>query len=310
VHKADMRGTIRNTVYPILFVLAPTEQGIIYQLGYQCLNRASLTILKRGWIFDNMCIDRHAGHIACLRTDYIDGLYYYLSLKITTRLSVVDSVSNVNIFSLKGTLEALTIILLCYAHISRTALKDKQRFFQNSDDREVAQSHIDRLHLSQSTPAFRSLAEKCMQHWRNVLKAPEAADWFEQYYLAHDLLWFIAATALAGVSTSKYTYALQTPFPFTSNRAKHLEICNVIHCLLTIDSNPIESLFRVFKRFGKNVPFGQFFLDTVPKILSYCADKCDQVSYISMTPNWFPHRDLILKAKNLLEAGTWKTRYN
>lgn len=74
VHKADMRGTIRNTVYPILFVLAPTEQGIIYKLGYQCLNRASMTILKRPWIFDNMCIDRHAGHIACLRTDYIEGL--------------------------------------------------------------------------------------------------------------------------------------------------------------------------------------------------------------------------------------------
>lgn len=116
VHKADMRGTIRNTVYPTLFVLAPTEQGIIYQLGYQCLNRASLTILKRDWIFDNMCIDRHADHIACLRTDYIHGLYYYLSFKITTRLSVVDSVSNVNIFSLKGTLEALPynhLVMLC-----------------------------------------------------------------------------------------------------------------------------------------------------------------------------------------------------
>lgn len=107
------------------------------------------------------------------------------------------------IYSLEGSVEALTVILLCYAHISRTALKDKHRFFENSDDREIAQSHIDRLHLSQSTPMFRSLGEKCMEYWRHDMNAPQAADWFEECYLAYDLLWFIAATELPGVSTSK-----------------------------------------------------------------------------------------------------------
>jgi len=58
--RRSSNGSMKCTVYPIVYVLAPTETGQIYHMAYETIENVSMLVYETKFVFKTMSLDRYA----------------------------------------------------------------------------------------------------------------------------------------------------------------------------------------------------------------------------------------------------------
>jgi hypothetical protein len=89
--------------------------------------------------------------------------------------------------------------ILCWPHISRTALQNNRDKLISSSYFKQAHDDIEMLHLSRSQKQFEALGVLMLQQWR-IDKCDDLADWFEATYLTEPYNhWSVTSSGIPGV---------------------------------------------------------------------------------------------------------------
>jgi len=56
--RRSSNGSMKCTVYPIVYVLAPTETGQIYHMAYETIEKVSMLLYQTKFVFKTMSLDR------------------------------------------------------------------------------------------------------------------------------------------------------------------------------------------------------------------------------------------------------------
>jgi hypothetical protein len=132
------------------------------------------------------------------------------------------------------------------------------------------QEHIQNLHMCQSRLQFETLAQLVLKDWR-ARNEHALATWFEKEL--YPMRWCINDTGIPG----------QDP-----------------------NTQPLESDHRNSKRsrHGMNakVPLGVFIKESISRKLLFAAQKLENKTFHFTTPPGEPHRDVLVRANELLDT--------
>ena len=240
VGKTDYDGAFAQQFRPVAFALGSSENGEVYKMVFR------LVCEHLQWLYDyplNVAVLCQDHSVPCANA-------------ATDRWSIACA------------------IILCWAHIKRTAVQNNKDKLIDRSLAEDANKHITCVHHSRSHKQFEKLLELMLKHWIEDLNESKFAKWFEtEYGTGKWKNWHVTASGIPG---------------FTPN------------------NNLEESFNRDAKR-GisiKTDTIGLYITETMPREISnWSKDLGTQAGPIVYTIPCSPNRHIIQKALAIVTNG-------
>jgi hypothetical protein len=94
----------------------------------------------------------------------------------------------------------IAVPILCWAHISRTALQSNKSKFSVPIRYDDFANHLEVLHFARSQSQFTLLSSKMIDYWRS-LNESNLASWFQQEYMSDEYCrWSVTCSDIPGVT--------------------------------------------------------------------------------------------------------------